>query len=241
MNEPESNIERHEDGAEQGRSASGAAPSPAGSQIEHCDQCGAPVRSDQRYCLACGAYRREIRDPAHRYLSDLAAARSRVAQADAARAAAPRRRGGLRGLPGLLVILAIALIPICAAVGVSIGRSSNHQDAALIKALHNQTAQTTTVAAASSGSTGSSGTANAATASTPKSGSSSAGSGAKSGSKSKSGKQPQAVSTADSAAATTPSASQVQTSESVAKAVQTATGSNYTKIEQQNTGSVGIP
>ncbi len=234
MNEPESNIESHEDGADQGHGAPGATSSSAGSQIEHCDQCGAPVRGDQRYCLACGAYRREVRDPAHRYFSELAAARSRVAQADAARTAVSRRRGGMRGLPGLLVILAIALIPICAAVGVSIGRSSDHQDAALIKALHNQTVQTTTVAAAG---TGGSGTAAAATANTP----TSASSGSKSGSKSKSGKQSQATSTADTAATTTPSASQVKTSESLAKAVQTATGSNYTKIEEQNTGSVGIP
>jgi hypothetical protein len=233
MNEPESNIDSHAGAVEQ-EHGTAAASSPAGSQIEHCDQCGAPVRGDQRYCLACGAYRRDVRDPAHRYFSELAAARARVTQADAARAAAPRRRGGLRGFPGLVVVLAIALIPICAAIGVSIGRSSNHQDAALIKALHNQSVQTTTVAAAG---TGSGGTATAATAGATNSG----GSRAKSGSKSKSGKQSKAASTADTVATTTPSSGQVKNSESVAKAVQKATGSNYTKIEEQNTGSVGIP
>lgn len=239
MNEPESNIERHAGGADQGHGASGAAPSPAGSQIERCDQCGAPVRGDQRYCLACGAYRRDVRDPAHRYFSDLAAARSRMAQVDAARAAAPRRRGGLRGLPGLLVILAIALIPICAAVGVSIGRSSGHQDAALIKALHNQAVQTTTVAAAGAVSGGG---ASSTTASTANSGGSTGNaSGAKAKSTSKGTRRSQAATTAAATATTTPSASQVQSSKSVAKAVQTATGSNYTKIEEQNTGSVGIP
>jgi hypothetical protein len=106
------------------------APEPA-PPFQQCDECAAPVDTDQRYCVSCGAHRRNVNDPAARYLSH-ATARSRTS-----RAAAPGKRsrhagGGVRGLG---VALVLALIPAVAAVGVLVGRSSNNQDAKLIQAV----------------------------------------------------------------------------------------------------------
>jgi hypothetical protein len=106
---------------------------------QQCDECAAPVDTDQRYCVSCGAHRRNVNDPAVRYLSH-ATARSRTS-----RAAAPgqRSRRAGSGMRGLGVALMLALIPAVAAVGVLVGRSSNNQDAKLIQALtRNEAART---------------------------------------------------------------------------------------------------
>jgi hypothetical protein len=113
--------------------------------IQQCDECGAPVDKVQRYCVACGAHRRHVNDPAARYLTQ-ATARSRSKKATAAR----KEPGvGFRHR-GLILALAIALIPVAAAAGVIAGRSSNNNDAKLIRALaahQNAAADTTTVPA----------------------------------------------------------------------------------------------
>jgi hypothetical protein len=113
--------------------------------IQQCDECGAPVDKEQRYCVACGAHRRHVNDPAARYLSQ-ATARSRSKKAAGATPKQPSAGARFRGL-GLA--LAIALVPVAAAVGVIAGRSSNNNDAKLIRALaqHQSAAATTTVAA----------------------------------------------------------------------------------------------
>jgi hypothetical protein len=99
--------------------------------IQQCDECGAPVDKDQRYCVSCGAHRRHVNDPAARYLSK-ATARSRTSKVAAASGKA--QRGGARSR-GVALALAIALIPVAAAAGVIAGRSSNNNDAKLIQAL----------------------------------------------------------------------------------------------------------
>jgi hypothetical protein len=97
---------------------------------QQCDECGAPVDTDQRYCVTCGAHRRHVNDPAARYLS----ARSQVTRGAAAGAPhRPSRAGGRSH--GLGIALILALIPVIAAVGVAVGRSSNNNDAKLIQAL----------------------------------------------------------------------------------------------------------
>jgi hypothetical protein len=113
--------------------------------IQQCDECGAPVDKEQRYCVACGAHRRHLNDPAARYLSE-ATARSRSRKAAGATRKGPSAGARFRGL-GLA--LAIALVPVAAAVGVIAGRSSNSNDAKLIRALaqHQAAVATTTVAA----------------------------------------------------------------------------------------------
>lgn len=121
--------------------------------IQQCDECGAPVDKDQRYCVSCGAHRRHVNDPAARYLSH-ATARSRSSKVAAPSHKAPR--GGARSR-GLALALAIAIIPVAAAAGVIAGRSSNSNDAKLIQALDRRQSaaaatSTTTVPAATASS-----------------------------------------------------------------------------------------
>jgi hypothetical protein len=123
--------------------AVGAAPTPT---YQQCDECATPVDIDQRYCVSCGAHRRNVNDPAARYLSH-ATARSRTSRVTAA-GKRPRRAGS--GLRGLGVALLLALIPAVAAVGILVGRSSNNQDAKLIQAvMRNEAARATSSTAAS--------------------------------------------------------------------------------------------
>lgn len=113
---------------------------------QQCDECAAPVDVDQRYCVSCGAHRRNVNDPAARYLSH-ATAGSRTSRAIATQKRSRQPGSGVRGLG---VALLLALIPAVAAVGVLVGRSSNNQDAKLIQALtRNQAARATTTATAS--------------------------------------------------------------------------------------------
>ena len=114
-------------------------------QVLACDECGAPVEAEQRYCVVCGAHRRNVNDPAARYLGQ-ASAKSRGSKGGAA----PRRSPPFSGSRGVVLALVIALIPVAAAAGVIAGRSSNNDDSNLISALkHHQSAaaQTTTVQA----------------------------------------------------------------------------------------------
>jgi hypothetical protein len=130
---------------------------PQSENYERCEQCGAPAERAQRYCVNCGAHRRHVPDPAAAYMS-------RATAPAGSSAASPTRTApaGASGVPahpiGLLGALAIALIPVAAAVGVLIGRSSNNQDAKVIQALHQQPTTTTllTSGAVASGSAGAS-------------------------------------------------------------------------------------
>lgn len=112
--------------------------------IQQCDECGAPVDRDQRYCVSCGAHRRHVNDPAARYLSQ-ATARSRSSKAAATARKAPRAGARSRGLA---LALAIAIIPVAAAAGVIAGRSSNNNDAKLIQALDRRQSATGATATA---------------------------------------------------------------------------------------------
>jgi hypothetical protein len=127
---------------------------------QQCDECGAPVDKAQRYCVACGAHRRHVPDPAARYLSQ-ATARSRTGRAAAAGSRTPRSGGRSRGLGTALVL---ALIPVVAAVGVMVGRSSNNNDAKLIQQLAKRQAAVVTTPTTGATTTPSTATANAATA-----------------------------------------------------------------------------
>jgi hypothetical protein len=108
-----------------------------GAPYAQCDECGTAVDQGQRYCVNCGAHRRHVPDPAARYLAQ-STSRSRAAVTAAAGAApgARARRGS-----GLVVALLLALIPVTIAVGVVVGRSSNNNDAQLIRELSASQAQ----------------------------------------------------------------------------------------------------
>lgn len=109
--------------------------------FSQCEECGAPVDHDQRYCVNCGAHRRHVTDPAARYFSAATPrARNSVRVASSSAPARPRRSSGLAAA------VLIAVIPVAVAVGVAVGRSSNNDDANLIKELSRSQAQ---VAAAS--------------------------------------------------------------------------------------------
>ncbi|MGZ4313247.1 MAG: hypothetical protein ACXVR1_14195 [Solirubrobacteraceae bacterium] len=102
--------------------------------------------TEQRYCVVCGAHRRHVDDPAARYLGHATArARSSRSSAGVAGARRPMARG--RSLGAALIL---AVIPVAAAVGVAVGRSSNSEDARLIQALARHQAATVTTAAGSS-------------------------------------------------------------------------------------------
>jgi hypothetical protein len=126
------------------REAAPGGASPAAETYQQCDECGAPVDKDQRYCVACGAHRRHVNDPAARYLNQ-ATARSRTGRAAAAGKRTPQSGGRSRGLGTALVL---ALIPVVAAIGVMVGRSSNNNDAKLIQQLAKRQAAVVTTPAA---------------------------------------------------------------------------------------------
>jgi hypothetical protein len=145
----------------QGAGGAGDPGSATAPSVLACDECGAPVDAEQRYCVVCGAHRRNVNDPATRYLSE-ASAKSRRSKAGSARGRSPQF-GGSRGV---VLALVIALIPAAAAAGVIAGRSSNNDDSNLIQALkHRQSAsaQTTTVQAQAGAGTRSTSTAAAST------------------------------------------------------------------------------
>lgn len=106
-----------------------------------CDQCGAAVDHQQRYCVACGAHLKHAYDPAARYFSQ-AGARARTSRSGSA----PQRPAGRSRGVGLALVLAV--IPVAAAIGVLAGRSSNNQDSQLIQALARRQGALTTAGTA---------------------------------------------------------------------------------------------
>lgn len=108
---------------------------PRAAEYAHCDECNAAVDHDQRYCVNCGAHRRHVNDPAARYLSQATARARSTTVTTGARPAAARR------LPSLALALLLAVIPVAVAIGVTVGRSSNNDDAQLIRELSRSQAQ----------------------------------------------------------------------------------------------------
>jgi hypothetical protein len=107
------------------------APLAATTTWDVCDQCQAPLEPRQRYCVVCGSRRLHGDDPAARYLAE-ATRRTRISAAPVAVAPAPRRSG--------LSTLALALIPLAAALGVLAGRSQTPTDERIVEALKAQRA-----------------------------------------------------------------------------------------------------
>ena len=109
-----------------------AEPAPAaGESYETCDECSAPVDSNQRYCVVCGAHRKHVYDPAARYISS-ATSRTRIA-ARAGRTPPGRQRG-----PSLITALVLALIPLAVVLGLLLGHSGSGTDSKLLAALRAQ-------------------------------------------------------------------------------------------------------
>jgi hypothetical protein len=117
-------------------------PFAATSPWDVCDQCQAPLEPRQRYCVVCGSRRLHGDDPAARYLAD--ATRRARAGAPVPTAPAPRRGTSLG-------TLALALIPLAAALGVLAGRSQAPSDELIVNALKAQRAPVVNVTGAVGG------------------------------------------------------------------------------------------
>jgi hypothetical protein len=109
-----------------------------------CQECGAPLDRDQRYCISCGARRGDAANPTSRYFA--AASRQR-------RALATRKPGTRSATSRAAVVGFFVLLPVAVAAGVLVGRSGMNNDNGAVQqaleALRNQPA--TAVAATGSG------------------------------------------------------------------------------------------
>lgn len=114
---------------------------------EPCEECGAPMDPQQRYCVNCAARRGNGANPSSRYF----AAASKRAHRPPTRPPAKPASGTRAAAVGFF-----ALLPIAVAIGVVVGRSGSdgNESEALLQALHRQEAaiaaspaQTTTAAA----------------------------------------------------------------------------------------------
>ena len=117
------------------------------SHYEPCEECGAPLDAQQRYCVNCAARRGNGANPSSRYF----AAMSKKARRPVARPPAksgPTSRAAAVGF--------FALLPIAVALGVVVGRSGGDsgENEALLEALRNQPAAVASAPAATTAATG---------------------------------------------------------------------------------------
>jgi len=100
---------------------------------EPCEECGAPLDPQQRYCVECAARRGNGANPSSRYF----AAMSKRARRPLARPAAKAASGSRAAAVGFF-----ALLPIAVAIGVVVGRSGSggNENEALLEALRNRNA-----------------------------------------------------------------------------------------------------
>src|SRR4051794_22313924 len=98
------------------------------SSYASCEECGAPLDEKQRYCVSCGARRRDKGGPAVQYFAK-AGRRTRRG---------PGKAGGGSGARAAAVLFFVVL-PIAVAIGVLVGKgnggSSDGELAAAIKGL----------------------------------------------------------------------------------------------------------
>jgi hypothetical protein len=98
--------------------------------LEPCEECGAPMDPQQRYCVECAARRGNGSNPASRYF----AAMSKKSRRPLTKSQAKAPGGGSRAA----AVGFFALLPIAVALGVVVGRSGSgdSNEDALLKALH---------------------------------------------------------------------------------------------------------
>lgn len=116
--------------------------STTGSQYEPCEECGALLEPQQRYCVNCAARRGNGANPSSRYFATM----SQRARRPAARPPAKASPGSRAAAVGFF-----ALLPLAVAIGVVVGRtgSGGGNDEALLEALRRQQAVASTQAAGS--------------------------------------------------------------------------------------------
>jgi hypothetical protein len=121
-----------------------ATPTTPQPHYEPCEECGAPLDAQQRYCVNCAARRGNGANPSSRYFAAMSKKARRRKMAPAAKKAGQTSRAAAVGF--------FALLPIAVALGVVVGRSgtdNSGENEALLQALKNQnTAAASTTAAA---------------------------------------------------------------------------------------------
>jgi hypothetical protein len=97
---------------------------------EPCEECGAPLDPQQRYCVECAARRGNGSNPASRYF----AAMSKKSRRPLTKSQSKPAGGGSRAA----AVGFFALLPIAVALGVVVGRSGSgdSNEEALLRALH---------------------------------------------------------------------------------------------------------
>jgi hypothetical protein len=107
---------------------------------EPCEECGAPMDPQQRYCVNCAARRGNGTNPSSRYF----AAMSKRARRPLVRPAAKQSPTSRAAAVGFF-----ALLPIAVVIGVAIGRSGSSEgdNEALLKALQERQATAASTAA----------------------------------------------------------------------------------------------
>jgi hypothetical protein len=103
----------------------------APSHYEPCEECGAPLDPQQRYCVNCAARRGNGANPASRYFAAMSQ-----------RARRPATRPPVKGTSNsrAAAVAFFALLPIAVAIGVVVGRggSGSGENEALLEALRRQ-------------------------------------------------------------------------------------------------------
>jgi hypothetical protein len=108
--------------------------------FEPCEECGAPMDPQQRYCVNCAARRGNGANPSSRYFASM----SKRARPPLVRPAAKPSPTGRAAVVGFF-----ALLPIAVVIGVAIGRSGSNggDNEALLKALQERQATAASTAA----------------------------------------------------------------------------------------------
>jgi hypothetical protein len=115
--------------------------------IEPCEECGAPMDPQQRYCVNCAARRGNGANPSSRYFAAMSKRARRPLVGPAAKQSPTGRAAA---------VAFFALLPLAVGLGLVIGRSGSGDDSsdALLQALRERPAATAgTVAAAGTGTT----------------------------------------------------------------------------------------
>src|SRR4051794_32090427 len=89
-----------------------------------CEECGAPLDEKQRYCVSCGARRRDKGGPAVQYFAN-AGRRSRRG---------PGKATGASGARAAAVLFFVVL-PIAVAIGVLVGKGNGNDNGDLASAI----------------------------------------------------------------------------------------------------------
>lgn len=112
---------------------------PAG--YEPCEECGAPMDPQQRYCVNCAARRGNGANPSSRYFAAMSAKARKPLVGPKREKAPPTSRAAAVGF--------FALLPIAVALGVIVGRggAGGSDNEALAQALREQQATATTASA----------------------------------------------------------------------------------------------